>query len=112
MSFRSVWMGAFVLTLSATGFPDDVLLRYEADVLPYDETAGWLVAHACETPCTESVEDGHFVLRWAQPNDIANYHRWISEAPDEPPPRSGSSGVFVRIILWGRSSFLATDDLL
>lgn len=72
-----------VLTLHAVG--DDIVYRYEADVLPYDESAGWS-NEPCELPCTESVEVGHLVLRWAVAGDSTFYHYWIAQPPELPPP--------------------------
>ncbi|MCH9035512.1 MAG: hypothetical protein IID42_13595, partial [Planctomycetes bacterium] len=71
-------------TTAALG--DDVLYRYEGDVLPYDESAGWRITNPCEDPCSESVTDGRFVLHWAQPADVAIYAFDIAQAPEEPPP--------------------------
>ncbi len=39
---------------------DETLYRYEGDVHPTDESAGWVVGNLCDDPCVESVEDGHF----------------------------------------------------
>ena len=63
---------------------DEVLYRYEADVAPYDESAGWLIFNSCEAPCSESLEDGCFVLRWPRADDFANYHLWIARTPEVP----------------------------
>jgi hypothetical protein len=65
---------------------DEVLYRYEGDVVPYDKSAGWEIFNPCEPPCTESVESGRFVLRWPQPANIANYNLWLAQAPKQPPP--------------------------
>jgi len=65
---------------------DDTLYRYEGDVVPLDPQAGWVLADPCVPPCSEAVEDGHFVLLWPQADDIANYHYWIARDPDPPPP--------------------------
>jgi len=66
---------------------DELLYRYEADVVPYDELAGWLNG-LCEGPCSESLQDGHFILTWSGGGDSVNYHLWISVDPitDPPPP--------------------------
>lgn len=86
MSLR--WMRiAVVLSAGlAPAWADDVLYRYEGDVLPYDESAGWSIANRCDPPCSEWLEDGHFVLRWPHANNLANYDYSIAEPP-EPPPR-------------------------
>jgi len=68
---------------------DETLHRYEGDVLPYDESAGWLIFDPCESPCMESLEDGHFVLFWPDAGDIANYHYWLAQPPDAPPHALG-----------------------
>jgi len=80
-----------LITLLATLSPsvclaDDVLYRYEGEVLPYDPLAGWLVFNPCEPPCTESLDGGHFVLQWPEAGDLANYTYIIAEPSEEPPP--------------------------
>lgn len=77
-----------VLILLAVSTPwseaDDLLYRYEGDVLPYDPSAGWLNG-LCEDPCSESLRDGHLVLEWWRATDLVNYHHWIARPPDLPP---------------------------
>ena len=73
---------------------DELLYRYECDVVPYDPSAGWLDG-LCEYPCSESLADGHFILEWPFAGDLANYHYWIAR----PPPPCGSSGASARTIL-------------
>ncbi len=65
---------------------DETLYRYEADVSPCDPSTGWICGDPCEDPCSESVEDGHYVLRWTQPNDIVNYALIIAPNAGEPAP--------------------------
>jgi len=65
---------------------DDLLYRYEGDVLPYDPSGGWMVFDPCSPPCGESLEDGRFVLRWTEPGDAANYAYVITEPPNAQPP--------------------------
>ncbi len=79
----AVLLGALALRASVA---DDLLYRYEGNVVPYDESAGWILADPCDTPCTESVEDGHFILRWPWAGNLANYHLWIARRDDPPPP--------------------------
>ena len=64
---------------------DDLIYRYEGDVVPYDESAGWEIFNPCDSPCTESVEEGHFVLRWPFAGNFVNYHYWIAQSPEPPP---------------------------
>lgn len=66
---------------------DELLYRYEGDVLPYDPAAGWLIVDPCDPPCSESLADGSFILSWPVASDVANYLFWITQAPDEPPDR-------------------------
>ena len=70
----------------ASVFADEVLYRYEGDVLPYDPSEGWIVAHACEDPCSESLADGHFILHWSDCCGLAHYHRNITDLGEEQPP--------------------------
>lgn len=68
------------------GNADEVLYRYEGDVLPYDQTAGWIVADACDGLCTEKVDCGRFINSWPEPADISNYHLWIARSGEPSPP--------------------------
>ena len=88
MSFRAAFMAVVVFCAVSPACADEVLYRYEGDVLPYDPSAGWVIADACETVCTESLhtENGYFVLHWSEANDWVNYHYWIAVPPDDPPP--------------------------
>ena len=70
---------------------DEVLFRYEADVLPYDTLGGFIIADACAyPPCSEGLENGRFVLEWEISGgfggDYVNYSRMISGPGEEPPP--------------------------
>jgi len=79
-----------ILGLTWTAAPiciaDDVLYSYDGDMMPYAEGAGWALGSPCEPPCTESVEDGHFVLRWSETEDFANYDYTIAGVSEDPPP--------------------------
>ena len=81
-----------------SAYADDLLYRYEGDVLPDDPSAGWLWG-GCDGACSTSLQDGHFVLTWQNGADLVNYTRVISNDAGEPPPRkhSGWSGTSVRI---------------
>ncbi len=79
-----VLVAAIGLTASGAA-ADDVLYRYEGDVLPYDESAGWINGNPCEDPCSASVENGRFVLRWAVAGDSAAYGYRIA-VPGEAAP--------------------------
>ncbi len=73
-----------ILFLYSASFADDLLYRYEGDVLPYDESAGWIIANPCESPCSESLESGHFILHWDRPADPVNYHLTIEDSTLSP----------------------------
>lgn len=75
-----------VMLTTAASRGDGVIYRYEGDALPYVLFAGWIIADPCDPPCSESVENGQFVLRWPQASNLANYHYWISQPPSAPPP--------------------------
>lgn len=64
---------------------DEILYRYEGDVLPSEEGTGWEVFNPCEGPCSEQIVDGKFVLTWDVPNDSVNYSHRIA-TPESPPP--------------------------
>jgi hypothetical protein len=63
-----------VTAFAGSAQADELLYRYEGDVLPYDPSAGWAVYNACEQPCAESIRDGAYRLEWARASDDANYH--------------------------------------
>ncbi len=88
MSRRCVAVAAWLMLAVSTVQADDVLHRYEGDVLPYDESAGWIVPNACEGACTDALEDGRYVARWFDmaTGDNFYYHHWIARAPEAPPP--------------------------
>ncbi len=65
---------------------DKVLYRYEGDVLPYADSPGWIIANPCEEPCTEFLEDGHYVLAWPEAGDLVNLDYEIAQPPDPAPP--------------------------
>lgn len=77
---------ALVISTPVIARADDLIYRYEGDVVPYDESAGWIIADPCDPPCSESVENGHFVLRWWKHAQLANYQIWIARPEDPPPP--------------------------
>ena len=83
-----MWRAVLVIVVVITGpglcLADDVLYRYEGNVLPYDPSAGWLDG-LCDYPCSESLEQGHFVLRWPEAGELASYHYWIARQSQEPP---------------------------
>ena len=65
---------------------DEVLYAYEGDVLHYDG-AGWDVFNPCENGCSEEIVDGKLVRTW-EGADLVNYHYWMAQPPDEPPPKT------------------------
>ena len=91
---EGVFMRGYAVVLSfgvfvcGSAIGDDLLYRYEGDVLPYDPTAGWVAADPCEPPCSESIENGHFVLRWAEAGNYAIYRYDIARPGTPPPPPS------------------------
>ena len=62
MSRRWMLVLSVFVPLPYTALADGLLHQYEGNVVPYDESGGWLMGDPCEPPCAESVEDGHFVL--------------------------------------------------
>ena len=51
------------LILARSVFADELLHRFEGDVVPYDPGVGWELFDPCEGVCQESIEDGAFTLR-------------------------------------------------
>ncbi len=85
--FRSTIILAIATSIicSHHSFGDDLLYHYEADVLPYDPTAGWVVARDCLPFCNEIVSNGRFVLSWGLTSEIARYNLIIAQSPIHPP---------------------------
>jgi len=88
MGYRMLFgkLAIAVVALSASlALADSLLFTYECDALPSDLSTGLIVADPCEAPdCIESIENGHLVLQWPT-GDLANFHRWISIPPEQPP---------------------------
>ena len=85
MRFRSLLIFSGFAGCLAPALADDTLYRYEGDVSPCDESTGWVCGNPCDPPCSDSVEDGHYVLRFAGGGDLANYALIIA-SPETPPP--------------------------
>ena len=86
MRYMGPWIALVISTPLNWSYADDLLYGYDADALPHDPTAGWIVADPCDPPCTELLEDGHFVLFWPQPGNLANYDLTVAAPPALPPP--------------------------
>ncbi len=80
---RTTVLGVFIV-LATAALADEPLYRYEGDVLPYPD-GGWHWG-GCIDPCSESIENGRFVLRWGKLGRIINYDRVIGDTPKEIPP--------------------------
>jgi len=84
---RLTWcLGLLLPTIVAAVRADEIVYRYEGDTVPYDPSTGWLIFDSCEGACLESVSDGHFRLDWEVGGDQTNYHLWIAQPPQQPPP--------------------------
>lgn len=83
MSVRA-WSTIVLLLLATPALADDVLYRYEANVLPYDPSAGWITGDPCG--CDELLLGGHLVLYWELPGGPVGYLYWIAQPPVAPPP--------------------------
>ncbi|MCH8146559.1 MAG: hypothetical protein IH987_00980, partial [Planctomycetes bacterium] len=68
---------------------DETLYRYEGDVHPMDPSAEWVEFNPCEPPCTEFMEDGHFVRFWSETGDHTTYDKRIAVPPTPPPHAVG-----------------------
>ena len=75
--------------LTAATLADETLYRYEGDVPPSDPSAGWEEFNPCDPPCSEFLEDGHFVRLWSVTGDHTNYDKRIAVPPTPPPRRCG-----------------------
>jgi len=86
MAFPRWYLSVFSIALalnSAAG--DDLLYRYEGDVLPYSIEGGWIRGQPCDAACREFLAAGHFGLRWEVATQGVGYSRWIARAPVPPP---------------------------
>ncbi len=93
MSVVRILTGLLVLVSATVAQADELLYRYECDVVPYDPSAGWVIANACEQACSESLEPGHFVMTWPgaeAAGRLAYYSLLIAGSsqtlPPPPPP--------------------------
>jgi len=84
---RHIFMG-LALALAchiSTARADELLYSYDGDAFPWD--AGWSGDDTrCEPPCHESIEDGHFVLRFINGGDLVQYSRIVALPGVTPPP--------------------------
>lgn len=88
MTFRC----SFIVALLALGggrlSADETLYRYEADEFsPCHASHGWSCGGVCVDDCSDSVEDGHFVVRFARGGSDFGYGLIIAptNAPSPPP---------------------------
>ena len=86
---RSLPAFVLVLSIAVAVRADETLYRYEGDVHPLDPSAGWVIGNPCDPPCSEFLEDGHFVRLWSEAADFVNYHLQVAEPPDPPPHAVG-----------------------
>jgi len=75
--------GVLLASVGST-WADDVIHRYEGNIVPGDPASGWSVFDPCETTCGAHIESGQLVLEWAA-SDTVNFSRWISQPPDTAP---------------------------
>ncbi len=80
---KIVSLMAFVVSSAAA---DEILYTYEGDVLPCDDSSRWVHGSHCEDPCSESLQDGHFVFTWTVAGDVVYYDYLIADPTEEPPP--------------------------
>jgi hypothetical protein len=77
------------LSLLASIAPaDELLFRYEGDVLPDDPMGGFTAFQPCDTlcGCNDFVENGRFVVEWGTCGEDVVFDREISHDPDPAPP--------------------------
>ena len=53
MRLRAVLIASWLSVAGSWCPADEVLYRYEGDVLPYDPAAGWIIANPCENQCSD-----------------------------------------------------------
>ena len=79
---------------------DGLLYTYDGDVVPLDPATGWF-GDPCTSPCEESIENGHYVVRWPEVGDYVSYGYWIARPGTPPAPST----------LWVEWRFLSNHPL-
>ena len=89
MFFRTACLAVVLAVLPSAACADEVMYSYDGDFCPLDAPPPdeWLVGSRCEDPCSEFVENGHFVLHWSEADDLVNYDHSIDHSGGEPPPQ-------------------------
>ncbi len=85
MCFERLLGIAILVWAASASRADETLYRYDGEVSPLDPAAGWADFNRCEDPCSESIENGYFVLQWPHVGDLVNYHLWIAESGEQAP---------------------------
>lgn len=87
-SMNRTWLASPVLAVAfcSMGRGDVIDFRYEGDAIPYQATPPWMVDNPCDPPCSESIENGRFVLGWPFAGNQATYTIFLTEFNAPPPP--------------------------
>ena len=87
MPFRYHLIVFLLVLASGRLYADETLDRYEAgEFSPCHPSQGWLCGGACVDDCSDSVEDGHFVVRFASGGSDFGYGIIIAPTNAPPPP--------------------------
>ena len=82
--FDRYLLGLSLVAILRPARADEMLYRFDGTVHPRDD--GWLVGECLPPVCTESFEEGHFVLRFDGATLSAQYYRLIAFSSDPPLP--------------------------
>jgi hypothetical protein len=82
--FRAIAV-VFLVSVAIGARGDEVLYRYNGDVLPFDSGAGWDIFDACDpqSGCMQRIEDGHFVIDWTMGGDVMNLDHPFIDPPGD-----------------------------
>ncbi len=63
---------------------DEALYRFEGNVFPFDESAGWRVGRRCQNACSETIGTGAFKITWPEDAEVMGHSYRITTDAGEP----------------------------
>ena len=99
----ALFVSAVFVIFATHACADELLHRYECNKHPSDPSTGWMASepNTCESPCTSSVQNGHFRFFWPTPGGRGRYYHQLAPSADEVPQK-----------LWIEWSFRSNHPLL
>jgi len=77
-------------------YADDLIYRYEGDVLADAVPAEWAGYQQCVAPCAQRLEDGHLIMEWTRPV-LVNLNHVVARSPTPPPEPMGRMALLVQL---------------